>query len=48
MSESDVSPRGPSPLVAMFDAVMNGMPVQEAVDKFMAEMKEKPDDIELF
>jgi len=34
--------------IAMFDAVMNGMPVQEAVDKFMAEMKEKPDDIELF
>lgn len=34
--------------IAMFDAVMNGMPVQEAVDKFMAEMKEKSDDIELF
>jgi len=34
--------------VAMFDAVMQGMPVQEAVDKFMAEMKEKSDDIELF
>lgn len=34
--------------IAMFDAVMQGMPVQEAVDKFMAEMKEKSDDIELF
>lgn len=34
--------------IAMFDAVMNGMPVQEAVDRFMAEMKEKSDDIELF
>jgi hypothetical protein len=34
--------------VAMFDAVMHGMPVQEAVDKFMAEMNEKNDDIELF
>ncbi len=34
--------------VAMFDAVMNGVPVQEAVDKFMADMKEKSDDIELF
>jgi hypothetical protein len=34
--------------VAMFEAVMQGMPVQEAVDQFMAEMKEKSDDIELF
>lgn len=34
--------------IAMFEAVMLGMPVQEAVDKFMAEMKEKNDDIELF
>jgi type II secretory pathway component PulF len=34
--------------VAMFEAVMQGMPVQEAVDKFMAEMKNKNDDIELF
>jgi hypothetical protein len=34
--------------IAMFDAVMQGMPVQEAVDKFIAEMKEKSDDIELF
>ena len=32
--------------IAMFDAVMQGVPVQEAVDKFMAEMKEKSDDIE--
>jgi hypothetical protein len=34
--------------VAMFEAVMQGMPVQEAVDRFMAEMKNKNDDIELF
>lgn len=34
--------------IAMFDAVMQGVPVQEAVDKFMADMKEKSDDIELF
>ena len=34
--------------IAMFDAVMQGMPVQEAVERFMAEMKEKSDDIELF
>ena len=34
--------------IAMFDAVMHGMPVQEAVDKFMAEMKEQSDDVELF
>lgn len=34
--------------VAMFEAVMQGVPVQEAVHKFMAEMKEKNDDIELF
>ncbi|MCE1240977.1 MAG: hypothetical protein LWW83_13745 [Azonexaceae bacterium] len=34
--------------VAMFDAVMRGMPVHEAIDHFMAEMKEKSDDIELF
>ncbi len=34
--------------IAMFEAVMNGMPVQEAVDHFMAEMKDKSDDIELF
>jgi hypothetical protein len=34
--------------IAMFEAVMQGMPVQEAVDNFMAEMKEKGDDIELF
>ena len=33
--------------IAMFDAVMQGMPVQQAVDKFMTEMKEKSDDIEL-
>jgi hypothetical protein len=34
--------------IAMFEAVMRGMPVQEAVNQFMAEMKEKSDDIELF
>ncbi|PKO42510.1 MAG: hypothetical protein CVU31_14270 [Betaproteobacteria bacterium HGW-Betaproteobacteria-4] len=34
--------------IAMFEAVMQGMPVQQAVDKFMADMKEKNDDIELF
>lgn len=34
--------------IAMFDAVMNGMPVQQAIDQYMAEMKEKSDDIELF
>ncbi|PKO87914.1 MAG: hypothetical protein CVU18_09055 [Betaproteobacteria bacterium HGW-Betaproteobacteria-12] len=34
--------------IAMFEAVMQGMPVQEAIDKFMAEMKDKSDDIELF
>jgi hypothetical protein len=34
--------------IAMFEAVMQGMPVQQAIDKFMADMKEKSDDIELF
>lgn len=34
--------------IAMFDAVMQGIPVQEAVERFMAEMREKNDDIELF
>ena len=34
--------------VAMFEAVMQGIPVQEAVDKFIADMKNKNDDIELF
>lgn len=34
--------------IAMFDAVMQGMPVHEAIDKFMAELKDKSDDIELF
>ena len=34
--------------IAMFDAVMGGMPVQEAVNQFMEEMKGKSDDIELF
>lgn len=34
--------------VSMFEAVMQGMPVHQAVDQYMAEMKEKGDDIELF
>ena len=34
--------------IAMFDAVMQGMPVQQAIEQFMADMKEKSDDIELF
>jgi len=34
--------------IAMFDAVMHGVPVHEAVERFMAEMKDKDDDIELF
>ncbi len=34
--------------IAMFEAVMGGMPVQEAVNRFMEEMKGKSDDIELF
>lgn len=34
--------------IAMFDAVMHGVPVQEAIERFMAEMKDKSDDIELF
>ena len=34
--------------IAMFDAVMQGVPVQQAVDKFMAEMDGKSDDIEFF
>ncbi len=34
--------------IAMFDAVMKGVPVQQAVEQFMADLKEKNDDIELF
>jgi hypothetical protein len=34
--------------IAMFEAVMRGMPVQEAIDNFMLEMKGKSDDIEFF
>lgn len=34
--------------VAMFEAVMQGVPVQVAIDRFMADMKDKSDDIELF
>lgn len=33
---------------AMFEAVMGGMPVKDALEQFMAEMKDKSDDIELF
>ena len=33
---------------AMFDAVLSGVPVQEAINQFMAEVREKGDDIELF
>ena len=34
--------------IAMFEAVMQGMPVQAAVDQFMTDMKNQGDDIELF
>lgn len=34
--------------IAMFDAVMQGIPVQTAVDQFMETMKGQGDDIELF
>ena len=34
--------------IAMFEAVMQGVPVHQAVDKFMANKKVKTDDIELF
>lgn len=33
---------------ALFDAVMAGMPVQEALDRYMDDMKDKGSDIELF
>jgi len=33
---------------ALFDAVMDGVPVQEALDRYMSSMKDKGDDIELF
>lgn len=32
----------------MFDAVLAGMPVEEALEKFMTSINEKSDDIELF
>lgn len=32
----------------MFDAVLAGMPVAEALEKFMSKIEEKSDDIELF
>lgn len=34
--------------LAMFDAVMHGTPVQEALNAYRVEMKEKGDDVELF
>lgn len=34
--------------VQMFEAVMGGVPVQEALDRYKAEMKDKGDDVELF
>ncbi len=33
---------------ALFEAVMKGVPVQEALDRYMSDMKKKGDDIELF
>lgn len=33
---------------ALFEAVMEGVPVQEALDRYMSSMKSKGDDIELF
>ena len=33
---------------AMFDAVMRGMPVQEAISQYLSEMKEKGNDVEFF
>lgn len=34
--------------IAMFEAVMQGVPIQEAISRYMAEMNRKSDDIELF
>jgi len=34
--------------LAMFEAVMQGIPIQEAVDRYVAEMNQKNDDIEFF
>ena len=34
--------------VEMFDAVLGGMPVKDALEKFMTQMKDHSDDIELF
>ena len=34
--------------VAMFDAVVGGTPVRDAIDNFVADMKHKGDDIEFF
>lgn len=34
--------------IEMFDAVLGGMTVKDALEKFMTQMKDHPDDIELF
>lgn len=34
--------------IAMFEAVMQGMPVRQAIEHFMSSMDERNDDIELF
>ena len=34
--------------IEMFNAVMQGMPVKEALEQYKAEMKDKGDDVELF
>lgn len=34
--------------VEMFEAVLAGVPVEKALEKFMAQINDKPDDIELF
>lgn len=34
--------------IEMFDAVLGGMPVKDALEKFMTQMKDHSDDIELF
>ena len=34
--------------IEMFNAVMKGMPVKEALNNYKAEMKDKGDDVELF
>ena len=34
--------------IEMFDAVLGGMPVKDALEKFMTQMKDHSDDIEMF